>query len=136
MDVAAKLFEQVCRPVPAVGGFQDDFGVLAGGGNRPREGRRVFVHNLGDVDGVALLVTPHDHTAAAVQVDTERDTSGPVGRRPGPAPLFAGPHARAARRSFITSTVLQELTNDEVHGELVRSCEGHLQDLPAGAPGP
>ncbi len=69
------LLDHISRPVPAIGGFEDHFGVLPGLGQLGRQGHRVVV-DADRVEGLAGLVAPHDHAAPPVQVDADILLSG------------------------------------------------------------
>ena len=67
---APALLDHVGRPVPAVGGFEDHLGVLAGLGQLGRQGNRIVV-DPDRVERLSCPVAPHDHAAAPVQVDAD-----------------------------------------------------------------
>ena len=70
MDRGALLLEQVHQPVPAVGGFDHHLGARARFGHGGQDLGGV----VGDPHGgqvPAVLADPHDHRAAAVQVDAD-----------------------------------------------------------------
>jgi hypothetical protein len=70
MHGGAGALQHIDRPVPAVSRFEHDFGVGAGLGQFQPQRDRVVV----DADPAQLLALrrhPHDHTAAAVQIDTD-----------------------------------------------------------------
>jgi hypothetical protein len=70
VDVRAGGLQRVDRPVPAIRGFQHHFWVRAGLGQLQPQRDRVIV-DANPAQLLALLGRPHDHTAAAVQIDTD-----------------------------------------------------------------
>ena len=70
VHVGAEVLEQIGRPVPAIGGFEDHLGLGPGGG-----------HGLGELEGLAdeafgaehlaVFCHPDDGGAASVQVDSD-----------------------------------------------------------------
>jgi len=71
VDPTAQLMEQVDGPVPALGGFDDDLGALAGGGDGTREGEHVVVRHLGDRQRFSFGAAMDDHAPTPVQVDAD-----------------------------------------------------------------
>ncbi len=71
MDLAAELFEQIGRPVPAVARLEDNLGVLTGGHDCPFEREQVVIVDLGHLEGLTRGAAPDDDAPAPVQVDTD-----------------------------------------------------------------
>ena len=70
VDMGAEVFQDVGRPVPAVGGFEDHFGLGSGGrhGLGELEG---LAQDLLDAEDLAVFGHPVDGGAATVQVDSD-----------------------------------------------------------------
>jgi hypothetical protein len=75
MDLRTRAAQRVHRPVPPVGGLQHHLGRLAG----PAHHRVQHVHVAGDagrLENLTGLGLPHDHAAAAVQIDADELPAG------------------------------------------------------------
>jgi len=105
VHVGAELLEKIGRPVPAIGGLEDHFGLGPGSG-----------HGLGELEGLAdeafgaehlaVFCHPDDGGAASMQVDS--DVLSPWGlllsRLSFASPSMLGSHKGRRPRPFIASS--------------------------------
>jgi hypothetical protein len=97
VDLGASGLQRIDRPVPAVGRFEHRLRVRAGLGQLQPERDRVVV----DADPAQLLALrghPHDHTAAAMQIDTDVLATVVVSVHRGLPQRVVAEHPRASAR--------------------------------------